>query len=260
MTPDDRESPASSMSASARPAAPRGDSSTSRYDILDDTPVGALLLGVCDARALPRLTSTRSERELDEASRASSAPRAPLAARRRWTARSSSSTSTSPGRRHGFDLRARPARGAGLPRARAAELAPRPVRHEDTYGASRGAGRAPEGGPRGRHGDEPQPDADRPSRATAIIGANGSLTGYGGGLDVKERLLRLEGAALVRLGHRAELLPHAPRVHDPVGEPRRRELATDAGGVRLERSRWDVRPETPDIAEQLLACEDAVGV
>jgi methylated-DNA-[protein]-cysteine S-methyltransferase len=29
-----------------------------------------------------------------------------------------------------------------------------------------------------------------------VIGANGSLTGYGGGLDVKERLLRLEGALL----------------------------------------------------------------
>jgi methylated-DNA-[protein]-cysteine S-methyltransferase len=29
-----------------------------------------------------------------------------------------------------------------------------------------------------------------------IVGANGSLTGYAGGLDVKERLLRLEGAML----------------------------------------------------------------
>ena len=27
-----------------------------------------------------------------------------------------------------------------------------------------------------------------------VVGANGSLTGYGGGLDVKEQLLRLEGA------------------------------------------------------------------
>ena len=27
-----------------------------------------------------------------------------------------------------------------------------------------------------------------------VIGANGSLTGYAGGLDVKERLLALEGA------------------------------------------------------------------
>jgi|SRR5579884_1045347 len=30
-----------------------------------------------------------------------------------------------------------------------------------------------------------------------IVGANGSLTGYAGGLDVKRRLLRLEGAMLV---------------------------------------------------------------
>lgn len=29
-----------------------------------------------------------------------------------------------------------------------------------------------------------------------VIGSNGSLTGYGGGIDVKERLLRLEGAIL----------------------------------------------------------------
>jgi O6-methylguanine-DNA--protein-cysteine methyltransferase len=29
-----------------------------------------------------------------------------------------------------------------------------------------------------------------------VIGSNGSLTGYGGGLDVKEQLLRLEGALL----------------------------------------------------------------
>lgn len=29
-----------------------------------------------------------------------------------------------------------------------------------------------------------------------VVGAGGSLTGYGGGLDIKERLLRLEGARL----------------------------------------------------------------
>ena len=29
-----------------------------------------------------------------------------------------------------------------------------------------------------------------------VVGSNGSLTGYAGGLDVKERLLRLEGALL----------------------------------------------------------------
>jgi methylated-DNA-[protein]-cysteine S-methyltransferase len=30
-----------------------------------------------------------------------------------------------------------------------------------------------------------------------IVGANGSLTGYAGGLDVKRRLLELEGATLL---------------------------------------------------------------
>jgi hypothetical protein len=29
-----------------------------------------------------------------------------------------------------------------------------------------------------------------------VVGANGTLTGYGGGVDVKEKLLRLEGVAL----------------------------------------------------------------
>jgi methylated-DNA-[protein]-cysteine S-methyltransferase len=30
-----------------------------------------------------------------------------------------------------------------------------------------------------------------------VVGSNGSLTGYGGGLERKEALLRLEGATLV---------------------------------------------------------------
>jgi methylated-DNA-[protein]-cysteine S-methyltransferase len=30
-----------------------------------------------------------------------------------------------------------------------------------------------------------------------VVGSTGALTGFGGGLDVKERLLRLEGAACV---------------------------------------------------------------
>jgi methylated-DNA-[protein]-cysteine S-methyltransferase len=33
-----------------------------------------------------------------------------------------------------------------------------------------------------------------------VVGANGSLTGYGGGLERKERLLQLEGASLTLLG------------------------------------------------------------
>jgi methylated-DNA-[protein]-cysteine S-methyltransferase len=30
-----------------------------------------------------------------------------------------------------------------------------------------------------------------------VIGSNGKLTGYGGGLDIKQQLLKLEGARLV---------------------------------------------------------------
>jgi methylated-DNA-[protein]-cysteine S-methyltransferase len=33
-----------------------------------------------------------------------------------------------------------------------------------------------------------------------VVGANGSLTGYGGGLERKEQLLQLEGASLTLLG------------------------------------------------------------
>jgi methylated-DNA-[protein]-cysteine S-methyltransferase len=33
-----------------------------------------------------------------------------------------------------------------------------------------------------------------------VVGANGSLTGYGGGLERKERLLQLEGASITLLG------------------------------------------------------------
>ncbi len=33
-----------------------------------------------------------------------------------------------------------------------------------------------------------------------VVGSNGSLTGYAGGLDLKERLLRLEGVLLDRQG------------------------------------------------------------
>ncbi|HYL92171.1 MAG TPA: methylated-DNA--[protein]-cysteine S-methyltransferase, partial [Alphaproteobacteria bacterium] len=41
-----------------------------------------------------------------------------------------------------------------------------------------------------------------------VIGANGALTGYGGGLDIKEKLLRLEGA-LPSLLAQTDLLPLA---------------------------------------------------
>ena len=41
-----------------------------------------------------------------------------------------------------------------------------------------------------------------------IVGASGSLVGYGGGLERKEKLLRLEGATLAR---------SSPRSGDPQG-------------------------------------------
>jgi len=48
-----------------------------------------------------------------------------------------------------------------------------------------------------------------------LIGADGSLTGYGGGLELKERLLRLEGAPV----RRGEEQDPGDREHDPGERP-----------------------------------------
>src|SRR5207237_10879437 len=57
-----------------------------------------------------------------------------------------------------------------------------------------------------------------------------------------------------------ELVANAPHVHDPAGEPGRVELPPDAGGVRLQRPRRDIRAEAPDVAQQLLAGEDPIRI
>jgi methylated-DNA-[protein]-cysteine S-methyltransferase len=40
-----------------------------------------------------------------------------------------------------------------------------------------------------------------------VIGKNGTLTGYGGGLDLKQRLIRLENPDLISIGRLPALLP-----------------------------------------------------
>ena len=70
-----------------------------------------------------------------------------------------------------------------------------PTARPTTYGALAAKVGRPARGARDRHGDEPQPDPDRPA-LPPHVGANGSLTGYGGGLDRKLQLLQLEGAML----------------------------------------------------------------
>ena len=174
-----------------------------------------------------------------------------------------------------------------------------------------------------------------------VIGASGSLTGYGGGLDKKEHLLRWKarfssgyGDAVADGEHeenaggrnarppsvwlerraigvidprrsaapaiaasapaisstrsvlcalklmarmsmpgswraggrthaakrRAELVPHSPRVHDPAVEPGRAELDAEPRRVRLDRPGGRDAGIAPDVAEQMLAREDPVGI
>jgi methylated-DNA-[protein]-cysteine S-methyltransferase len=98
------------------------------------------------------------------------------------------------GERRQFDLPLAP-QGTLFERAVWAELAKIPFGETRSYGeiattlgrpgAARAVGRA--------NGANPIPIVVPCHR---VIGADGSLTGFGGGLDVKSRLLELEGAAL----------------------------------------------------------------
>ena len=163
------------------------------YDILPDTPVGALLLGVSD-HGLCRLSfDPDPERELEELARRfgsrvlrSSRPldRARLELDEYFA-----------GRRHQFevetDVRTLPAYNQRV----LAELARVEYGHTTTYGTLA----ARSGNPRAARAvgtvmnRNPVPIVLPCHR---VVGADGSLTGYGGGLDRKELLLRLEGAIL----------------------------------------------------------------
>ncbi|HEU5363710.1 MAG TPA: methylated-DNA--[protein]-cysteine S-methyltransferase [Gaiellaceae bacterium] len=100
------------------------------------------------------------------------------------------------GRRREFDLPL-DLRVAPFPEAVLRELAHVPYGSTDTYGAL--AARAGRPGAARAVGTvmnrNPIPIVLPCHR---IVGANGSLTGYAGGLDVKRRLLQLEGAILER--------------------------------------------------------------
>ena len=156
-------------------------------------PIGPLLVAATD-RGLCRISFDADPERTSTARARLRAARPPLGADRRRrapparrvlrgrSATSSSSRSTSRG--------AAPFARAGAGRARA-----RAVRPGDDLRHARRQGRRARGRARGRHRDEPQPDPDRaalPPRRRR----ERQPDGYGGGLDVKERLLRLEGAML----------------------------------------------------------------
>lgn len=163
------------------------------FDVLDETPVGPLLVGVTD-RGLARISfDADPERQLEQLARLYG-PRIlrsnkPVDRVRREL------DEYFEGRRRGFDLELDLRAAPAFHRRVLAELARVGYGHTTTYGAlavQAGAPRAARavGTAMNRN---PIPIVLPCHR---VVGANGSLTGYGGGLDRKEWLLRLEGAIL----------------------------------------------------------------
>jgi methylated-DNA-[protein]-cysteine S-methyltransferase len=163
------------------------------FDVLDDTPVGPLLVGVTD-RGVCRISfESDPESHLDDLARRFGArvlrsPR-PLDPLRREL------DEYFEGRRHAFDLDLDLRTTPEYHRRVLAELDRVEYGHTTTYGALA----TQTGNPRAARAvgtvmnRNPIPIVLPCHR---VVGANGSLTGYGGGLDRKELLLRLEGAIL----------------------------------------------------------------
>jgi methylated-DNA-[protein]-cysteine S-methyltransferase len=163
------------------------------YDVLDDTPVGSLLVGVSD-RGLCRIGfDPEPDAELERLARdfgprVLRSPRALDKVRRELDEYFA-------GRRRAFDLPLDLRAAPDFHRRVLGELSRVEYGHTTTYGALA----AEVGSPRAARAvgtvmnRNPLPIVLPCHR---VVGANGSLTGYGGGLDRKEWLLRLEGALL----------------------------------------------------------------
>ncbi len=159
-----------------------------RFDVVE-SPVGDLHLAATD-RGLCRI-SYRGDQWEDELARQFGARvlRSPLDDVRREL------DEYFEGRRHEFDLpidlRVAPFHAAVL-----RELALVPYGQTDTYGSlARKVGRPQAARAVGTVMNRNPIPIVLPCHR--IVGANGALTGYAGGLDVKRHLLRLEGAMLV---------------------------------------------------------------
>jgi methylated-DNA-[protein]-cysteine S-methyltransferase len=163
------------------------------YDVLPDTPVGPLLVGVTD-RGVCRISfDSEPEHQLEDLARIFG-PRVlrspkPIEQLRREL------DEYFEGRRQRFDIET-DVRGMPTYNLKVlAELARVEYGRTTTYGALA----ALTGNPRAARAvgtvmnRNPIPIVLPCHR---VIGASGSLTGYGGGLDRKEHLLRLEGAIL----------------------------------------------------------------
>jgi methylated-DNA-[protein]-cysteine S-methyltransferase len=163
------------------------------YDVVEDTPVGSLLVGVTD-RGLCRISfDAEPEHHLESLARLYG-PRVLRSARPVDRLRRELDEYFA-GRRHQFELDLDLRFVPEFHRQVLDELARVEYGHTTTYGALA----ALAGSPRAARAvgtvmnRNPLPIVLPCHR---VIGASGSLTGYGGGLDRKELLLRLEGAIL----------------------------------------------------------------
>jgi methylated-DNA-[protein]-cysteine S-methyltransferase len=163
------------------------------YDVLDDTPVGSLLVGVSD-RGLCRVHfDPVPEEELEQLAR-QFGPRVLRSPRALDTVRRELDEYFT-GKRHAFDLALDLRAAPEFHQRVLAELARVEYGTTTTYGALAAQVGAPKaaravGTVMNRN---PVPIVLPCHR---VVGASGSLTGYGGGLERKEWLLRLEGAFL----------------------------------------------------------------
>ena len=163
------------------------------YDVLDDTPVGPLLVGVTD-RGLARISfDSEPERQLEQLARLYG-PRVLRSAKPVDRVRRELDEYFE-GRRRDFDLELDLRAAPAFHRIVLEKLAHVGYGRTTTYGALA----AESGNPRAARAvgtvmnRNPVPIVLPCHR---VVGSNGSLTGYGGGLDRKEWLLRLEGAIL----------------------------------------------------------------
>jgi methylated-DNA-[protein]-cysteine S-methyltransferase len=163
------------------------------YDVLEDTPIGSLLVGVTDHGVCRIEFDPRPEQQLEEFARLYG-PRVlrsgpPVDRVRREL------DEYFDGTRHAFDLELDLRTAPEFHRRVLAELMRVEYGHTTTYGTLA----ALTGNPRAARAvgtvmnRNPVPIVLPCHR---VVGANGSLVGYGGGLDRKEFLLRLEGALL----------------------------------------------------------------
>ncbi len=182
-----------SLDARFRAAAADAELLDVAYDVVEDTPVGSLLVGVTD-RGLCRISfDAEPEHHLESLARHYGArvlrSTRPVDRLRREL------DEYFAGRRHEFELELDLRFVPEFHRQVLDELARVEYGHTTTYGTLA----ALAGRPRAARAvgtvmnRNPLPIVLPCHR---VIGASGSLTGYGGGLDRKELLLRLEGAIL----------------------------------------------------------------